>query len=127
MFGCCAEYANMKLFIYFLLLNFIISCNSQQNKMKEYEVTLNGQNFKIKTEDGVQTVGFYVIRVVKAISIQQAEQYAIERLQNDPELTELTVNEKQNPPMIYIEDVNLLPENHEAVNTGFSFYSEETE
>lgn len=89
-------------------------------------MTLNGENFDIKVEHGVETLGFYVIRVVQAGSVEQAEIKAIELLKSEPELTEITVNALNNPPMIYIDEVNLLPESHGAVNTGYSFYSDDT-
>ena len=78
--------------------------------------------------DGKNTLmGFYTTRWVEASSPKEAEIVAIEMIKNDQELSEAIINEKDNPPMLYAEEI-LEIESFEGVNppgTGYTFYPEE--
>jgi len=90
--------------------------------MKRYRVILNGQNFMMG--DG-EAFGFFTTRWVKAENAESAEQAAVELIKNDPELKGAVVNEKDNPPMIYLEalsEIGWLEYFRKNPGGGYTFY-----
>ena len=74
-----------------------------------------------------QLMGFYTTRWVEASTPEEAENAAIELIKNDQDLKSVVKNEKDNPPMLYAEEI-LEIENFNKVTppgTGYTFYPEE--
>ena len=93
--------------------------------MNKYQVILNGQNFLMDTDDGEKKVGFFTARMVKANSVGEAKQLALDMVKKDKVLIELTLNEPADQPQIHIDEVNQVREEAELEQSGYSFYSEE--
>ena len=93
--------------------------------MSWYRVRLNGQNFLLHLAEGSKKHGFYATRDVKAESFEVAELKAIELVRNDQKLLDIVENEKEDSPMIYVDDVRMLePDEEKLNNTGFTYYPE---
>ena len=95
-------------------------------RMSKYRVLLNGQNFLLNFDGLPQKLGFYVTRFVDAADDEEAEKAAVALLRDDASLKGLVLNGRDDPPMLYADEVEELaaydPEEH--VNTGFSWYTE---
>jgi len=74
--------------------------------MRRYRIVLRGQNFSIDHGSGVEKFGFYTTRWVKADDPKKAEIFAVELVKNDPALNESIQNEKHDPPVIFLENLN---------------------
>ena len=70
--------------------------------MKRYRVQLNGQNFQMRNGE---VLGFYTTRWVKAHTPEMAEKAAVKLVREDPSLKAAVNNKKDNPPMIYLENL----------------------
>jgi len=95
--------------------------------MKKYQILVQGKNFSLSLEGEAKTMGFYTTRWVEAKSPQDAENSVIELIKNDKNLKDAVLNEKNNPPMLYAEEIIEI-ENFEGVKppgSGYSFYPEE--
>jgi hypothetical protein len=93
--------------------------------MYKYKVLLRGQNFLLNLEGKRERVGFYTTRFVEAQNPQEAEANAISALRTDPELCDSVLNDKSDPPMMFIEEITEL-ESFDGLTlpgTGFSFYT----
>jgi hypothetical protein len=93
--------------------------------MTRYRAFINGQNFLFRNENGdVERNGFYVTRDVEADSFEKAELEAVELIRNENKLREAIVNEHDNPPMIYVENLRILDAEEDSLNnSGFVFYT----
>ena len=94
--------------------------------MKKYCVMLRGENFNIEESD---IVGFYTSRWVKAENPDQAEIAAVKLVKEDSNLMNRITNGKDNPPMIYLEDlfeVTWLTFLRRNPGAGYSFFSDES-
>ena len=97
--------------------------------MKKYQLFLNGRNFLINMEGKPQRHGFYTTRWVEAENPDDAELKAVENIKADSELKKCVLNDKDDPPMIYLEEIYEL-DSFNGVNPpgkGFSFYLEDSE
>ena len=70
--------------------------------MKKYAVMLRGENFNFGEGE---IVDFYTTRCVKAINLEQAEHVAVKLVKEDSYLLNKVLNKKENPPMIYLENL----------------------
>ena len=93
--------------------------------MKKYKVFVHGQNFLLNLDGKAEKVGFYTTRFVEAKDDHEAEMNAISTLRNDPSLREGVLNEKSDPPMLYVEEIAELDsfDGLTLPRTGFSFYT----
>ncbi|HEY3333402.1 MAG TPA: hypothetical protein VGK19_25445 [Capsulimonadaceae bacterium] len=92
-------------------------------RMKKFKVLLNGQNFLVWTDGHLRAVEFFATRYVEALDANEAELRAVDMLRDDPELIELTQNDPNDPPMIYLESIQEVEEM--CTVSGYTFYSSE--
>ena len=95
--------------------------------MSTYRVLLNGENFLIEWDGQPSKTGFYTTRVVEADNPDEAETIAVEIIKQDARLRSITLNGKEDSPMIYVDEIeevsSLAPGENTA--TGFAFYPED--
>jgi hypothetical protein len=94
--------------------------------MSKYRVLLNGENFLLNFDGQLQKLGFYVTRVVVAQNPDEAELAAVNLVREDSQLKDNVLNERDDPPMLYAEEVEEIEESviAENVNTGFSWFTD---
>ena len=93
--------------------------------MKTYHCNINGRNFLIELEGKTEKCGFYKWVCVKVDNEFDAELRAVEKVRDDASLNSSTRNPKENPPMLYLEEIYEGDEEEERANdTGFVFYPE---
>ena len=74
--------------------------------MKKYRVLLNGRNFILETgDDGPKKHGFFTTRWVKANDEVEAENSAVEMIRQCSKLRSAVLNEKDDPPRIFLEEI----------------------
>ena len=94
--------------------------------MKKYKILLQGNNFLLKLDGNKNIFGFYTTRYVEAENLKDAENIAIELIRNDHELRQSVLNKKNDPPIIFVDEIDEL-ENFKGVKTpgkGYSFFLE---
>jgi hypothetical protein len=94
--------------------------------MSKYRVSVNGENFLLEFDGRPQKVGFYVWRTIEADNPEEAENSVIEIVRNDSRLKGLVLNERDDSPILYAEEIEEVstPDPDEELNTGFSWYTE---
>ena len=83
----------------------------------------------IDSDDGPKKKGFYTTRFVEADSPEVAEKLSVELIKNDTELQNSVLNDRSDPPMIYLEsleELNSFGDNN-VPGSGYTFYPEEGE
>lgn len=97
--------------------------------MSKYKVLVNGENFLLDYEGRPKKLGFYVWRSVEASDAEAAENAVIELIRGDTRLKGKALNGRDDPPMLYAEEVVEVDEREsdEGLDTGFSWYDEGTE
>ena len=97
--------------------------------MKKYRVLLEGKNFIIKSDIGPERMGFYTTRFVKADSPEEAEKLSVDLIKSDSDLKNTVLNDKSDPPMIYLESLDELERFGDNIlpGSGYTFYPEEDE
>jgi hypothetical protein len=81
----------------------------KRGEIKKYKVFLNGRNFWIKVDGHLKRKGFYTTRFVEAKTAKEAKTLAVELVRSEPFLRAAVKNDKSNPPMIYLEDIETVP------------------
>ena len=86
-----------------------------------------GRNFLVRVENEVRKHGFYATRFVEARDEGEAESKIIEMLRNDAVLVALTRNERSDPPMMYVEEIEELKSfgKFNVPGSGFTWYQEQ--
>jgi len=96
--------------------------------MSRYRVRINGRNFLLRFVDRSQRkkkYGFYCTRDVSAVSFEDAETKAVELIRNEERITSITLNAKDDSPMLYVDDIRVLRVEEETLNnSGFTYYPE---
>ncbi|OZG72614.1 hypothetical protein BTA51_13880 [Hahella sp. CCB-MM4] len=95
--------------------------------MNKYKVLLNGQNFLVELEGKIGRFGFLSNIFVEAENENDAEQKAVEMLRQNKTLSYSVKNERENPPMIYAEEI-IEMDNFGGIETpdqGLTWYPEE--
>lgn len=94
--------------------------------MNKYCVSILGSNFKIDIDSNIRKYGFYQIFFVEAESSEQAESIALEKLRNDEDLKQITLNSKDDPPFMEIDELHELIdfEGIESKTTGRAYFVE---
>jgi hypothetical protein len=89
-------------------------------------VPINGENFLFTFDGQPQKWGFYVTRVVEAQGHKEAELAAIELVRDDSRLKGGVINERNDPPMLYAEEIEKIKkfDSEKNVDAGFSWYDE---
>jgi len=88
---------------------------------------VEGHNFLIGVENEIRKHGFYTTRFVEARDEEEAETKVVEMLRNDASLVALTQNDRSDPPMMYVEEIEELKSFGEfnVPGSGFSWYPEQ--
>ncbi|HEX8745798.1 MAG TPA: hypothetical protein VF717_01275 [Pyrinomonadaceae bacterium] len=94
--------------------------------MGKYRVLINGENFLLDFDGQLRKLGFYVTRAVDAQDPDEAELTAVDLVREDSRLKGNVLNERDDPPMLYAEDVEEIEESDSEVNvnTGFSWFTD---
>ena len=94
--------------------------------MNKYRVSINGENFLLNFDGQIQKVGFYVTRVVDARNSQGAELAAVDLVRNDSWLKGNVLNERDDPPILYAEEIEEIEESDGGgnVNRGLSWFTD---
>lgn len=97
-------------------------------RMKKFQAFIHGKNFAIREEDRPEPHmrGFYTTVYVEAADFPTAELAAIEVLRQDEQLRATTCNDRSDPPILDVEEMQEI-ESFEGVRlprTGFAFYEE---
>jgi hypothetical protein len=90
--------------------------------MTTFRVLINGRNFHLKRDGKPEHLGFYTTRFVNAESQEEVEALAVESIRKDTWLKESTFNSKDDPPMLYAEEIEAVGNQSQREVTGFSFY-----
>tara|TARA_R110001592_G_C13183961_1_gene751331 strand:- start:714 stop:1013 length:300 start_codon:yes stop_codon:yes gene_type:complete len=95
--------------------------------MKRFSVFVQGENFFLAQEDSVKRLGFYTTVYVYALSEEDAEHKALDIIRNDQKLHNGILNDKSDPPMMFIEKVTETSSNipQDRERTGYVFYEDE--
>ena len=97
-------------------------------EMKRYRVMINGRNFLLRFDDPEKCekrCGFYVTRDVEAESIEDAELKAVDLIRGEESIREITLNSKDDPPLLFLEEIRELSRDEESLNgSGYVYYPE---
>ncbi|MBA3241715.1 MAG: hypothetical protein H0T60_10865 [Acidobacteria bacterium] len=88
--------------------------------MKKYRVLVRGENLLLAFEEGPRRMGFYTTRFVEAAGPEEAESAIVESLRQDGELGALVLNQPDDTPLMYVEEIEEVGSLRDA--SGFSFY-----
>jgi hypothetical protein len=86
---------------------------------------LRGENFEIKAEDGIENLGFFTTRIVKANTPEEAELKAVEMVKTDKDLLESLSEKREFEPKIYLEEMWTVRWWKRIGGKGYTFYSME--
>ena len=94
--------------------------------MKKFKLLINGKNFLLESEKGIQTMGFYITLFVEADNSTNAENKAFELLKNNDAFKK-SKNDQFNPPIMYVEEIEEVQDLNDSnqKDTGFVFYIEQ--
>lgn len=99
--------------------------------MSRYRVRIEGRNFLLRFSSGKQRSlkhGFFVTRDVEADSSEDAELKAVEMIKKEEAITSITINPRDDSPMLYLDSIHLLHEDEESINnSGYTYYTEDNE
>lgn len=95
--------------------------------MSKYRVLLNGRNFLLSLDGRPRKLGFYATRFVEARDAEGAENAAVELIRADDALKGTVLNSRDDPPMLYADEVEEVGASGAAhhVSAGFSWYAED--
>jgi hypothetical protein len=99
--------------------------------MKKWRVLINGTNFRMvflnkESEPRLRRMGFITVVFVTARTSQDAELRAVAVLRRDKELRRGFRNEKNDPPVLFCDEIQEITSFHgcHRPRTGFAFYAE---
>ena len=90
--------------------------------MPKYAVILEGRDFPIITDKGVQRLGFYATRKVKANDEQQAVLVAMEQVRSDPELLAVVDRDKATSPKLFVKTTEKMGWFEDMKASGYTFF-----
>ena len=76
--------------------------------MPRYSVSIRGVNFLVRTDGEPKRLGFHTTRYVEAPDRAAAEDAAVTMLRGTESLREIVLNGRNDPPMLYAEEINEL-------------------
>jgi hypothetical protein len=95
--------------------------------MKKYTVRVEGRNYLVKSLDDnkEEKLGFFTARFVEANNKKEAENIALNLIRE--ELHDKIINKRDNPPMLYVEDIDEVSSFGDNIvpGKGFTWYPEE--
>jgi len=106
------------------LLDLIIVGLSEDDKMKKFKVSINGENLEILENGKAEFFGFYTTRYVEADSPLAAENIALSLV--GAELEGVLCKDRSVPPVISVEEIQELEVfgDYLVPGQGFSWYNE---
>ncbi|ROT94533.1 hypothetical protein EB809_19275 [Marinobacter sp. R17] len=90
--------------------------------MPKFQVLLRGENFPINWEYGTRLTGFYTTRYVRANSVDEAEQKALDLVRHDPDLLSMLSPNREADPQVYLEQIAQAPWWKKRGGSGYTFY-----
>lgn len=91
--------------------------------MPFFRILVRGENFRMNVSGSVGTFGFYTTRFVEVENPETVENEAVAAIRTDPELTCAVLNNRDNPPRIFIEEIEQIPQSDiPDVAQGFTFF-----
>lgn len=90
--------------------------------MPKFAVILEGRNFPIVTDQGVQLLGFYATRKVKAENEQEAALTAMEMVRSDPELLSVVDRDKTTQPKLFVKSTETIGWFEDMKASGYTFF-----
>jgi len=99
----------------------------KNNENKKYRVMINGRNFLIDIGSGLIKYGFFTTRFVEAPTPDKAELMAVESIRQWGEIITRIKNKKDDPPMLYAEEIvelRTFDGINRGVEKGASWYPE---
>lgn len=90
--------------------------------MPKYAVILEGRNFPIVTDKGVQLLGFYATRKVKAENEEEAALMAMEMVRSDPELLAVVDRDKTTQPKLFVKSTETIGWWGDMKSSGYTFF-----
>ncbi|MFL0806823.1 MAG: hypothetical protein K6L60_06000 [Oceanobacter sp.] len=94
--------------------------------MPKYAVILEGRNFPVVTDKGVQLLGFYATRKVKAGDEQEAALTAMEMVRSDPELLSVVDRDKTTQPKLFVKNTEAISWWDDMKSSGYTFFPMKT-
>ncbi len=88
---------------------------------------LRGENFEIKSETGVENIGFFATRFVKARNSEEAELVAVDMIRTDKSLLEILSKESKLESKVYLEKIWSERWWKRIGGNGYSFFAMESE
>ncbi len=94
--------------------------------MTRYHVMIHGEQFLLQLEQKAAWHGFYQNFCVEAENPEEAEDQVMERLSEDEDLCEMTLNPEEKPPLLSVEEISELtdPTREGELPTGRAWYPE---
>lgn len=94
--------------------------------MPRFAIVLEGKNFPIVTDTGVQVLGFYTTRKLKAETEQQAVLMALEQVKTDPQLLAVIDRDKTSSPRLFMKSAHTLAWWEDMKSSGYTFFPMQT-
>ena len=94
--------------------------------MKKYRLLLKGRNFLLNRDGKQRKYGFYQNVIIEAGSPRQAKLLGISKLWHDKELIKITLNSKDDPPVIQLDtlwELDILDDVSE-IESGRTFFKD---
>ena len=85
---------------------------------------VNGRNFLLNLDGGPRKLGFYAARFVEARDAEGAEHAAVDLIRGDAALRGNVLNSRDDPPMLYAEEIEEVGGSGADDGGGFSWYAE---
>lgn len=102
--------------------------NRKVDTMKKFRVLVRGEHFKIDISGSQRYMGFFVTRFIEGKTPYLAGTSAIAKVRADAKLDGLILNDENDPPMLFVDEVEEISEfNIPDVNLGFVLFEDETQ
>ncbi len=88
---------------------------------------MNGRNFLIRIDGKPRKHGFYQNIFIEADNPENAELLAVDKIRQNEELRQVTLNSKEDPPMIYLDsiwEIDDIGDEDTKLEKGRTFYTE---
>ena len=93
--------------------------------MPAYRALIEGRNFLLNVDGKTRRHGFYQTVFVHSSDPNEAESHAIRLLKDDAELKQMTQNERDDPPTLYLYSLEEIDSSDPApVAKGRTYYVE---
>jgi hypothetical protein len=92
--------------------------------MAWFRTFIRGENFQINDSGKVECLGFYTTRFIEVDVLEEAEDAAVALIRDDENLKNSVLNERDDPPMIYVEEISRVNEcDVPSIAQGFTFFA----